>query len=86
MEPMRGADAYFLHEESRDRHMHTLKIVVVDPSSAHEKLSFERVRTGAALVMPHLAAFRRRPARAGRWNLRSQPQGRTAKRSRGRFD
>ena len=30
---MRGADAYFLREESRARHMHTLKIVVVDPST-----------------------------------------------------
>lgn len=63
MEPMRGADAYFLHEESRARHMHTLKIVVVDPATAHEKLCFERVRTGAARAMPHLAAFRRRPVR-----------------------
>jgi WS/DGAT/MGAT family acyltransferase len=63
MERMRGADAYFLHEESRTRHMHTLKIVVVDPSTAHEKLTFERVRIGASRAMPHLAAFRRRPLR-----------------------
>jgi diacylglycerol O-acyltransferase / wax synthase len=58
---IRGADAYFLWEESRARHMHTLKIVVVDPSTAHEKLSFERVGRGALRVVPHLAAFRRRP-------------------------
>jgi WS/DGAT/MGAT family acyltransferase len=63
MEPMRGSDAYFLREESRARHMHTLKIVVVDPSTTHEKLSFERVRLGGVQAMPQLAAFRRRPVR-----------------------
>jgi WS/DGAT/MGAT family acyltransferase len=61
---MSGADAYFLWEESRARHMHTLKIVVVDPSKSHEKLDFERVRTGAALVLPHLPAFRHRAVRS----------------------
>jgi WS/DGAT/MGAT family acyltransferase len=61
---MLGADAYFLWEESRARHMHTLKIVVLDPSTAHEKLHFERVRTGAPLVLPYLPAFRRRPLRS----------------------
>jgi diacylglycerol O-acyltransferase len=59
---MQGADAYFLWQESRARHMHTLKIVVVDPSTAHEKISFERVRRGALRVLPQLPAFRRRPA------------------------
>jgi WS/DGAT/MGAT family acyltransferase len=57
---MRGADAYFLREESRARHMHTLKIIVVDPSTAHEKISFERMRTGALRVLPYLPAFRLR--------------------------
>ena len=47
--------------------MHTLKIVVVDPSTAHEKLSFERVRRGALQAMPHLAAFRRRPTSIPLW-------------------
>ena len=59
---MRGADAYFLWEESRARHMHTLKIIVADPTTAHEKLCFERVRTGALRVLPYLPAFRRRGA------------------------
>jgi len=58
---MPGADAYFLWEESRARHMHTLKIVVVDPSTANERICFERVRSGALRVLPHLPAFRRRP-------------------------
>jgi len=57
---MSGADAYFLWEESFARHMHTLKIVVVDPSGAHEKVNFERVRRGALRVLPYLPAFRRR--------------------------
>jgi WS/DGAT/MGAT family acyltransferase len=60
---MSGADAYFLWAESRARHMHTLKIVVMDPSTAHEKVSFERVREGARHVLPYLPAFRRRPLR-----------------------
>ena len=55
-----GADAYFLWEESRARHMHTLKVIVLDPSGAHEELSFERVRRDASLVVPHWPAFRRR--------------------------
>jgi WS/DGAT/MGAT family acyltransferase len=63
MEPMRGADAYFLREESRARHMHTLKIVVVDPRGAHHELGFDRVRLGAGRAMPLVAAFRRRPLR-----------------------
>ena len=58
---MTGADAYFLREESRERHMHTLKIVVVDPSGAHEPPSIERVRAGAVRVLPREPAFRRRP-------------------------
>jgi WS/DGAT/MGAT family acyltransferase len=61
MQKMRGADAYFLREESRVRHMHTLKIVVVDPSSLEHKISFDRVRYGATRTMPHLQAFRLRP-------------------------
>jgi len=63
MREMRGSDAYFLREESRARHMHTLKVVVVDPATANEKPRFSLVRERAARLMPHLAAFRRRPVR-----------------------
>jgi diacylglycerol O-acyltransferase len=59
----RGADAFFLWQESRARHMHTLKIVVVDPATALHELSFERVRAAAAIAMPHARAFRCRPVR-----------------------
>ncbi len=60
---MRGADAYFLWEESRTRHMHTMKIVVVDPSTAKGDLTFARVRSDAAAVMARMPAFRRKPVR-----------------------
>ncbi len=58
---MSGADAYFLREESRARHMHTLKIVVVEPEGAFDPPSIERVRAGAVGVLPREPAFRRRP-------------------------
>jgi len=58
---MSGADAYFLREESRARHMHTLKIVVVEPEGAYDPPSIERVRAGAVGVLPREPAFRRRP-------------------------
>jgi len=57
---MSGADAYFLREESRARHMHTLKIVVVEPEGAYDPPSIERVRAGAVGVLPREPAFRRR--------------------------
>lgn len=61
---MRGADAYFLWEESRALHMHTLKIVVVGGlPGTHEPLTFERVREGALRVLGHVPAFRRRAVR-----------------------
>lgn len=58
---MRGADAYFLWEESRARHMHTVKVIVVDPAGAGEDFSFERVRSGAGAIMRRLPAFRFKP-------------------------
>jgi WS/DGAT/MGAT family acyltransferase len=57
---MSGADAYFLWEESRALHMHTLKIVVVAPSGSHEPVNFERVREGALRLLRYVPAFRRR--------------------------
>jgi diacylglycerol O-acyltransferase len=60
---MRGADAYFLWGESRARHMHTIKVVVIDPSTANQPLTLERLRSGAPPVMALLPTFRRRPLR-----------------------
>jgi diacylglycerol O-acyltransferase len=68
MIPMAGADAYFLREETPSRHMHTVKVIVVDPAGAHEKIDFARVREGALNATPYQLAFRRRAQRAP-WNL-----------------
>lgn len=57
---IRGADAYFLWEESRARHMHTIKVIVVEPPASGERQTFERVRQGALARLPELPAFRRR--------------------------
>jgi WS/DGAT/MGAT family acyltransferase len=61
MHEMAGADAFFLYEETPARHMHTMKIIEVDPSTSQQPLTMERVRQGAALVMPTRRAFRVRP-------------------------
>jgi len=61
MREMAGADAFFLYEETPARHMHTMKIIEVDPSTSQQPLTMERVRQGAALVMPTRRAFRVRP-------------------------
>jgi WS/DGAT/MGAT family acyltransferase len=55
-----GADAYFLWEESRARHMHTLKIVIVAPRSAAGRVDLEKVKLGAVTLLPYFKAFRRR--------------------------
>lgn len=60
---MRGTDAYFLWGQSRARHMHTIKVVVVDPSTAHTPLTFDQVCAGAPAAMALRPAFRRRPIR-----------------------
>jgi WS/DGAT/MGAT family acyltransferase len=60
---MAGADAFFLYEETAVRHMHTMKIIEVDPSTARQPLTLERVREQAARVMPLQRAFRVRPVR-----------------------
>jgi WS/DGAT/MGAT family acyltransferase len=59
---MRGSDAYFLWQESRALHMHTLKIVVMAPSGAHQPVTIESVREGALRLLRYVPAFRRRPA------------------------
>ena len=64
MTEMAGADAYFLYEETPSRHMHTVKVIVVDPAGAHEKIDFARVREGALHATPYQLAFRRQAVRA----------------------
>lgn len=61
---MTGADAFFLYEATPACHMHTLKIIVVDPSTAHHGIDFTRVRNSAVPVMLQERAFRRVPVAA----------------------
>lgn len=68
MRRLAGADAYHLREESRVQHMHTMKIAVLDPSTAPEPLVFEPLRELAARGIPHIPPFR--------WQLVEAPFGR----------
>ena len=55
---MRGADAYFLWQESRALHMHTLKVVIVaPPPDGREPVTIDRVREGALARLDDLLRF-----------------------------
>jgi diacylglycerol O-acyltransferase len=60
---MAGADAYFLYEETPARHMHTIKVVVFDPTGAFDQVDPDRVRQGVMAALPYQVALRRRPLR-----------------------
>jgi WS/DGAT/MGAT family acyltransferase len=60
MEQLTGADASFLYAETPTLHMHTLKVAVVDPSTAPGGYSFERVREVLSERLHLLPPFRRR--------------------------
>jgi WS/DGAT/MGAT family acyltransferase len=68
MERMTGMDAGFLYMETPNQHMHTMKIAVLDPSTAPEALEFEPLRELAARGIPHIPPFR--------WRLVEAPIGR----------
>jgi WS/DGAT/MGAT family acyltransferase len=58
---MRGADAYFLWQESRALHMHTLKVVIIEALSGNdEAVTIERVREDTLSLLSNVPAFRRR--------------------------
>lgn len=61
METMLGADAYFLCEETPEMHMHTMKLAVIDPSTAATRITFEDFRALAMRQLPLFPSFRRRP-------------------------
>ncbi|MBW2274708.1 MAG: wax ester/triacylglycerol synthase family O-acyltransferase [Deltaproteobacteria bacterium] len=44
MQRLRGADAYHLYEESENEHRHTIKVCIVDPSTAREPSDIETAR------------------------------------------
>jgi WS/DGAT/MGAT family acyltransferase len=64
---MLGADEYHLYVEAPSQPQHTLKSMLVDPSGAHEPLTYERVREWAGEVLPHIAPLR--------WQLAGRPIG-----------
>jgi WS/DGAT/MGAT family acyltransferase len=56
MQRLRGADAFHLYLETRTEHHHTIKVVIVDPSTAREPSDIETARQeleqGLAYVPP----------------------------------
>ena len=64
MQTIAGADAYFLAEESPKRHMHTLKLAIIDPSNACRPLDFKLFRELCMRRLPQFEAFRRRPIKS----------------------
>jgi len=60
VERLSGLDAGFLYMETPTAHMHTLKVAVVDPSTATIPYSFQQVKDVMAARMHLLPPFRRR--------------------------
>lgn len=56
MKRLHGADGFHLYLETRTEHHHTIKVVVVDPSTAHDRLDLQNTRNaldqGLAYVPP----------------------------------
>lgn len=62
MQVIAGSDAYFLREETRAIHMHTLKLAVIDPGSADHPIDFARFKKLAIERIPLFLPFRLKPA------------------------
>lgn len=62
MQVIAGSDAYFLREETRAIHMHTLKLAVIDPSSADHSIDFAHFKKQAIERIPLFLPFRLKPA------------------------
>jgi diacylglycerol O-acyltransferase len=60
MERLTGLDAGFLYMETPTQHMHTLKVAVLDPSTAPGGYSFERVSEVLGRRLHLVPSFRRR--------------------------
>lgn len=63
MRRLAGADAHFLHQETRVQHLHTLKIFIVDPSQSPNEFSYARVREQMSRIVQHVGAYRWRLVR-----------------------
>lgn len=62
MHAISGHDAYFMREETRAIHMHTLKLAVIDPSTADHPIDFARFKKLAIERIPLFLPFRLKPA------------------------
>lgn len=60
MQTVTGADAFLLWEEHPGIHMHTLKLVIIDPKTADHPLDFEQFKRLAIERLPLFSAFRLR--------------------------
>ena len=58
MRQLAGADGHHISVETPTQPQHTLKCMILDPTSAHEPVTFERLRTWAVAVLPHVPPFR----------------------------
>ncbi|MCJ7439423.1 MAG: wax ester/triacylglycerol synthase family O-acyltransferase [Acidimicrobiia bacterium] len=67
MRQLAGADGHHISVETPTQPQHTLKCMILDPASAHEPVTFERLRTWAAAALPQVAPFR--------WQLAPPPMG-----------
>ena len=67
MRQLSGADGHHVSVETPTQPQHTLKCMILDPAGAHEPITFERVRTWAAAVLPHVPPLR--------WQLAPPPLG-----------
>jgi diacylglycerol O-acyltransferase / wax synthase len=67
MRQLTGADDHHVSVETPTQPQHTLKCMILDPAGAHEPITFERLRTWAAAVLPHVPPFR--------WQLAPPPMG-----------
>lgn len=65
MRKLSGADAHFLSEETRTQHSHTIKVQIVDPSTAHTPLDFAAFKLGFQEGLSVIPPFQ--------WRLVSMP-------------
>jgi WS/DGAT/MGAT family acyltransferase len=62
-----GADAQFIYQETRVQHLHTFKLAIIDPSTAHDGWSYDLVKERAGAAIPRVPPFR--------WRLVKMPFG-----------
>ena len=60
MKPLTGQDAFFIYAETPEQHQHTLGVLILDPSTAPEPLTFERVVSKMQRDIGVIPEFRQR--------------------------